>query len=370
MGSATVLLSVVSPVYRSEACVDELYQRVTAVLRALTDSYEIILVEDGSPDQSWARIAAIAARDPHVVGLQLSRNFGQHRAIAAGLTASRGQYVVVMDCDLQDPPECIPALFTQLQTGYDIVYTQRRSRVDSTFKQVTSYLFSRLLNALAPLAAPPGRGALSIISRQVVEAYLQVVDVHQHYLSVLHWLGFRSMSINIPQAPRFAGVGSYSLNKLLSLAFNALVSHSTRLLHFSTAMGLLFAVFAALQICYLVYRKLAHEIGIDGWASLMVTLWFVGGAILFSLGVLGLYVGRMFEHTRRRPLFLVREQLNGGDDSDRRRQSSCSEAAAVLPAGSPLPATPGHGVTNPLAETLGDAPATPVTETDQKLVQS
>lgn len=311
MRPATLLISVVSPVYRSEACVNELYQRLTAVLRPLTEDYEILLVEDGSPDESWERITAIAARDPKVVAIQLSRNFGQHRAIAAGLTASRGRYIVVMDCDLQDPPEFIPQLLERMQAGYDIVYTERQSRVHPAFKRLTSYLFCLLLNALAPLAAPPERGAFSMISRQVVDAYLQVTDVHQYYLAVLHWLGFRSTCIKIPHAPRFAGGSTYSVGKLLSLGFNAIVSHSTRLLHFSTAMGLLFAVFAGVQICYLIYRKFAHSISIDGWASLMATLWLVGGAILFSLGVMGLYLGRMFEHTRRRPLFIVREQRNG-----------------------------------------------------------
>lgn len=311
MGASPVQISVVSPVYRAEACVDELYQRLTTVLQTLTDAYEILLVEDGSPDQSWERIKAIAAHDPKVVALRLSRNFGQHRAIAAGLTVSRGQYVVVMDCDLQDPPEFIPHLLAQIETGYDIVYTHHQTRADSAFKQITSHLFFLLLNRLAPLAAPPGQGTFSVISRQVVDAYLRVVDVHNHYLSVLHWLGFRSTCVEAPQAPRYAGKSAYSLSKLLSHAFSGIVSHSTRLLHLSTGMGLLFAVLAGVQICYLVYRKLAHSIGIEGWASLMATIWFVGGAILFSLGVMGLYLGRMFEHTRRRPLFVVRERLNG-----------------------------------------------------------
>lgn len=304
-------LSIVSPVYRAEACIDELHQRLTTVLQTLPDPYEIILVEDGSPDQSWTRIKHLATQDSHVVALQLSRNFGQHAAIAAGLSASRGQYTVVMDCDLQHPPEIIPQLLARAKAGVDIVYTRHPLRVDSAFKQQTSRVFFFIVNMLSPLSATPGQGSFSLLSRQVVAAYLGVVDVHSHYLSVLHWLGFRSTCIDVAQAERFAGASAYSLSKLVSHALNGIASHSTRLLHISTGMGLLFASFAIIQILYLIYRKWIHAIGVDGWASLMVVTWFVGGAILFSLGVMGIYLGRMFELTRHRPLFVVREQING-----------------------------------------------------------
>lgn len=308
---ADIQISIVSPVYRAEACVDELYRRLTAVLSQITDAYEIILVEDYGPDRSWERIKEIATRDAKVVGLQLSRNFGQHLAIAAGLSASRGQYVVVMDCDLQDPPERIPQLVEQAKAGFDIVYTQHRTRADSGFKQLTSRLFFFIMNSISPLFANPGQGSFSLISRNVVNQYLRVADVHSHYLSVLHWLGFRSTRVEVEQSPRFAGSSSYSLGKLISHGLNGIASQSTRLLHISTGMGLLFAALACVQILYLIYRKLFLSIGVEGWASLMVVIWFVGGAILFSLGVNGLYLGRMFEHTRHRPLFVVRERTDG-----------------------------------------------------------
>jgi dolichol-phosphate mannosyltransferase len=166
---------------------------------------------------------------------------------------------------------------------------------------------------IAPLYADPGQGSFSLLSRRIVQEYLRVADVHSHYLSVLHWLGFRSACLEVEHEPRFAGSSSYALVKLVSHALNGIASHSTRLLHLSTGMGLLFALFAGLQILYLVYRKLFWSIGVEGWASLMVTIWFVGGMILFSLGVLGLYLGRMFEHTRRHPLFIIRERINGGE---------------------------------------------------------
>ncbi|MGE0822675.1 MAG: glycosyltransferase family 2 protein [Candidatus Binatia bacterium] len=309
--SLEIEISVVSPVYQAESCVEELYRRLTATLTPLTAAYEIILVEDCSHDQSWSRITAIAARDAKVRGLQLSRNFGQQLAIAAGLAASRGKIVVVMDCDLQDPPEKIPQLIEEARRGFDIVYTRRLQRTATPFKRLTSRLFFFVMNTISPWFADPGQGSFSVISRTVVNEYLRVVDVHSHYLSILGWLGFRTTRVDVEQEPRFAGQSSYSLGKLISHALNGIASQSTRLLHISTAVGLCFALVACVQIVYLVYRKLFLSIGVEGWASLMVVLWFVGGTILFSLGVIGLYLGRMFEHTRQRPLFIVRERTDG-----------------------------------------------------------
>ena len=306
----TIEISVVSPVYRAEGCVDELCRRLTTVLESLAVSYEIVLVEDGSPDRAWERIRDLATQDPRVRGIRLSRNFGQHVAIAAGLAASRGRSVVVMDCDLQDPPEMIPQLVEKGQAGFDIVYTRRIERYDSWARRWCSRLFFLLMNTVSPSFAELGRGSFSLLSRQVVDEYLRVVDVHSHYLSVLQWLGFRSVSVEVRHECRFTGTSSYSLRTLLSYALNGVAAQSTRLLHISTAIGLLFALLAFLQIFYLIYRKLYWSIGVEGWASLMAVLWFVSGTILFSLGVMGLYLGRMFEHTRHRPLFVVREQTD------------------------------------------------------------
>jgi dolichol-phosphate mannosyltransferase len=306
MATSPVHLSVVSPVYRAEACVDELYHRLTTVLSSLTDAYEIVLVEDCGPDRSWEQIQALAAQDTKVIGLQLSRNFGQHIAIAAGLTVSRGRQVVVMDCDLQDPPEMIPQLLAKAKEGFDIVYTQRRSREEPFFKQAAARLFFFLTNHISSIVVLPDLATLSVLSRQVVNEYVRTADQHSHYLAVLHWLGFRSTIVPFDRPQRFAGASSYSIPKLASLALSGIASRSTRLLHISTSVGLLFGVFAFLQICYLVYRKLVFSISVEGWASLMVVSWLVGGTVLFSLGVIGLYLSRLFEHTRRRPLFVIR----------------------------------------------------------------
>lgn len=310
MSDTDVELSVVSPVYRAEECLGELYRRLTTVLRGLTDAYEIILIEDGGPDRSWACIRELAAQDPKVRGLHLSRNFGQHPAIAAGLAASRGKRIIVLDCDLQDPPEVIPLLIAKADEGFDVVYVRRDKRTDSWFKQSMSRLFFFIMNGLFTVFAEPGLGTFSLLSRQVVSEYLRAADVHSHYLWVLRWLGFRTAVIEVAHAPRFAGTSAYSFWKLVSQALDGIVSQSTRLLHISTGIGLLFGVVAGVQIVYLIYRKIFWAIGVEGWASLMVVLWFVGGTILFSLGVIGLYLGRLFERTRNRPLFIIHERTD------------------------------------------------------------
>ena len=224
-----IQLSVVSPVYRAQACIDELYHRLTAVLQPLVETYEIVLVEDSGPDQSWERIKAIAALDPHVKGLQLSRNFGQHPAIAAGLAASQGEFVIVIDCDLQDPPEMIPHLLAKARAGFEVVYTKRRHRTTSPSKRIASRVFFFVMNTISPAFAEPGQGSFSLIARPVVQEYLRVADVHSHYLSVLRWLGFRSTSVEVEQEPRFAGESSYSLRKLISHALSGIAAQSTRL---------------------------------------------------------------------------------------------------------------------------------------------
>jgi dolichol-phosphate mannosyltransferase len=307
MSDTEVELSVVSPVYQAEECLGELYRRLTSVLGGLTDAYEIVLVEDCGPDRSWESIRKLAAQDAKVRGLRLSRNFGQHPAIAAGLAASRGQRVVVLDCDLQDPPEVIPQLVAKAKEGFDVVYVRRDKRTDSWFKQSMSRLFFFIMNGLFTVFSEPGLGTFSLLSRQVVSEYLRAADEHSHYLWVLRWLGFRTAVIEVAHAPRFAGASAYSFWKLVSHALDGIVSQSTRLLHISTGIGLLFGIVALVQIVYLIYRKIFWAIGVEGWASLMVVIWLVGGTILFSLGVMGLYLGRMFERTRNRPLFIIHE---------------------------------------------------------------
>lgn len=303
-------ISVVSSVYQAAACVDEFQRRVSAALAGITDAYEIILVDDGSLDVSWDRITELARQDSRVRGLRLSRNFGQHLAIAAGLSASRGTYVIVLDCDLQDPPELIPQLVEQADAGYDVVATIRRSRSASWFRTNASKLFYLLTRMLSSPYVRPNSNTFSLIKRKVVKAYLRTFDRYSPYPFVLNWLGFRTTYIEMDHARRAAGSSSYTLTKLVRVAVNGLVTQSTRLLHISTVIGLLFSVLSLIQIIWIIYIKLTRTGVLPGWASVMAVLWFVGGTILFSLGVVGLYLTRMFEQTQNRPPFVIGESTD------------------------------------------------------------
>jgi dolichol-phosphate mannosyltransferase len=331
-------LSVVSPVYHAEDCLEEFASRLGAALSGLTDSYEVILVDDGSLDGSWERIAKISRERPGFRGLRLSRNFGQHLAIAAGLAAARGKWVVVMDCDLQDPPELIRELVRKADEGYDVVGTIRRSRSASIFRRAASHAFYAVARVLSSPHVRPGSNTLSLISRKVVAAYLRAFDLYSPYPFIVSWLGFRATYIEIDHAPRAAGSSSYTLSKLFRFALNGLVSQSTRLLHISTVIGLLFSLMSVVQVVLIVYWRLTRTAVVAGWASLMAVLWLVGGTILFSLGVIGLYMTRLFEQTRNRPYFVVSDSTEDAPDvASRTLQESRfpRETADATPAASP-----------------------------------
>jgi glycosyltransferase involved in cell wall biosynthesis len=305
---APVELSVVAPVFNDEECLAELHSRLTTVLGALTPSYEIILVDDGSHDASWDVVEALSRKDPRVRGVRLSRNFGQHFAITAGLEATRGQRVVVMDSDLQERPEEIPRFWEKMNEGYEVVFSLRRQRRDSFFKRTTSVLFFVAMNRLTGQRVRGEEGTLSMLDRKVVDAFLRVTDVHRHYLYILRYIGFRQAFVDVEHAERFAGTSSYDLKRMFIHALDGITSQSTRLLQASSAIGFLFVIGAFAQVLWLIYKRKILDQGVEGWASAMVSTWFIGGMVLFSLGVLGLYVGKMFEQTKNRPLFIVAER--------------------------------------------------------------
>jgi polyisoprenyl-phosphate glycosyltransferase len=302
-------LSVVSPVFKAENCIDELHRRLTAVLRSMEIDYEIVLVDDGSPDRSGERIEQIAASDARVTALLRSRNFGQHPAILAGLAEARGEAIVVIDCDLQDAPEDIPKLYAKMAEGFDVVVARRVERKDSFFKRATSRLWFAALNRLSDFPADPGRGTFSIVTRAVADELLRMPNRRWHYQLILRWLGFRQTYVSVEHRPRFAGRSSYSLAKLVAHALAGVVSHSTRLLYFSVYAGFAFMAFSIVQFGYVIFLKLAHNVGVAGWASVMAAIWLVGGAILFSVGVIGAYLGGVVEDVQQRPIYVVRRRI-------------------------------------------------------------
>lgn len=316
-------LSVVSPVFLAATCLDELHRRLTETLLSMRVDYEIVLVNDGSPDASGEVLATIAARDPRVVVLNLSRNFGQHPAILAGLEHARGEQVVVMDCDLQEAPEDIPRLVAKAAEGYDVVFARRRRSERGWLKHVTSKVWFSLINLLSDLPVVPGISTFSLITRQVVDELQRMPNRHSHYQHLVRWMGFRQAYIEIDHDRRFdGGRSSYSLTALLRHAFIGVVAHSTRLLTFSIYAGFAFVAVAMLQFGHVIYLKLFRGVGVAGWTSLMAAVWLIGGSILSSLGVIGLYLARIVEEVKERPAYIVRERL-GASGSD------LSQASAV-----------------------------------------
>ena len=301
------LITVVSPVYRSEEIVSTLVQRIKAVLGKLTDNFEIVLVDDRSPDNCWERISKESEQDSRVRGIRLSRNFGQHIAIYAGLEASRGDYVVVMDCDLQEDPEEILRMYSEVQKGHDLVNSRRVNRASTQVRSLLAALFHKMLFFLTDqIESNYQEGTLTLLSRKVVNAYLSAPDANGHFLLILKWLGFSAGHIEIEHRERFSGKSSYTWKKLLTHGVNGVVAHSTKLLTISVIFGFTFVALSLLSAAILIVLALTSGFK-EGWASVVVLILFCTGTILSSLGVVGLYVGKIFEQSKGRPMFVVAE---------------------------------------------------------------
>ena len=304
------MLSIVSPVYGSAGIVAPLVERIVAAVAPLTAEFEIVLVEDGSPDDSWAQIAAVASREPRVRGLRLARNFGQHAAITAGLAHTRGEYVVVMDCDLQDDPAYIQALLAKAREGFDIVLTRKANRRHARHRNLGARGFAAVFTLLSGhRQADPQVGGYSILSRQVVDAFLQIKDVHRHYLLILGWLGFRTTVVPVEHKPRHSGRSSYTFRRLLRHALEGITSQSTLLLKFAVGIGFIYFCSSVAGATYLCISYFLHGFR-AGWASTVVLLLASTGLILMAIGILGIYIGNIFEQVRNRPLYLVQDRIN------------------------------------------------------------
>jgi len=301
-------LAVVVPVYGCRPCLTSLQERLTSVLSAMGVSYEILYVDDRSPDGAWDVLAELTRSDRRVRAIRLSRNFGQHAAITAGLERSRSHWAVVMDCDLQDPPEAIPALYAKASEGFDIVLARRVGRRHSVFRRLGARLYFFGLNVFSGTRLQGEYGALSIVSRKVVDAFVQLKDVDRHYLLILHWLGFRRASIDVEHAERHEGRSSYTLSKLVAHAFDGVVFQTTKLLRWIVYAGFAVALTGALLAGFFVYSWALRD-PYPGWTSLAVLLLLLSGFIIVSLGVTGLYVGKIFGQVKQRPLYVVDEDL-------------------------------------------------------------
>jgi dolichol-phosphate mannosyltransferase len=309
--SAEIELSVVVPVYGCRDCLAELHRRLTAVAESLSGETEFVFVDDRGTDGGWDEIRRIAVGDPRVRGFRLSRNFGQQAAITAGIAKARGRWIVVMDCDLQDPPEQIPRLYAKAAEGYDVVLARRMHRSDSVVRRTFARLYFHLLNVFAGTSIDGDFGSFSIISRKVAEAYLRLRDHDRHYLFVLRWLGFEQGAIDYEQADRYAGRSSYGFRMLMRHALQGVFFQTTVLLRWIVHAGFALSFAGGVAAVYLTIARLKGS-AYPGWTSLVVLILFIGGVIIISTGITGLYIGRIFEEVRERPLYVVDEAVGDG----------------------------------------------------------
>ncbi len=303
-------ISVVSPVYHGEKMVAELVRRNVESVRSITDDYEIILVNDASPDNSWEEIVEQCAANPKVKGINLSRNFGQHYAITAGLRYATGEWVVVMDCDLQDRPEEIPNLYRKAQEGYDIVYARRAKRKDTFLKRMSSALFHAIYNWLSGSHSDKTIANFGIYKHNVIEEFNKMPERGRSFPSLVRCLGFRSAAIDVVHAERAEGKSSYNLYKSLKLSFDVIVSNSNKPLRLAVGLGFGMAAFSFLLAIYNLIAKWTGIIRVPGFTTTVFSIWFVGGLLLFVMGVLGLYIGKIFDQVKGRQLFIVRDRIN------------------------------------------------------------
>jgi len=303
-------ISVVSPVYMGEKMVAELVRRNVESVSTITDDYEIILVNDASPDNSWGEIMKQCTQNLKVKGINLSRNFGQHYAITAGLHYAKGDWVVVMDCDLQDRPEEIPNLYRKAIEGHDIVYARRAVRKDGFMKRQSSIWFHRVFKWLSGLKSDSTIANFGIYKRCVIDEFNKMPEQARSFPSLVQYLGFKDTAIDVEHATRAEGRSSYNLHRLLKLGFDVIVSNSNKPLRMAVGLGFGMAAVSFLLAVYNVIARWAGIIRVPGYTTTVFSIWFVGGLLLFVMGVLGLYIGKVFDQVKGRQLFIVKEEVN------------------------------------------------------------
>jgi polyisoprenyl-phosphate glycosyltransferase len=302
-------ISIVSPAYRCAKSIRELYTRLSSVLPGISEDYEIVFVDDGSPENDWEIIKEICVADPRVTGIKLSRNFGQHHAIAAGLSKATGEWVVVMDCDLQDSPDEIPRILAKAYEGHDIVLARRVRRRDSWIKRVTSKGFYRFLGWLTGTPQDPTVANFGVYHRKVVDAINSLPEQMRFFPTMVRWVGFRSSQLDIEHNAREAGGSSYDFRKRLALAGDICLAHSDKPLRMVISTGFLVSGIGFVFAAYMIVQAIRGKIEVIGYASLIVSLWILSGLTILIIGVVGLYVGKVFEGVKKRPTFLIDEVL-------------------------------------------------------------
>ncbi|WP_339879038.1 glycosyltransferase family 2 protein [uncultured Algoriphagus sp.] len=302
------MLSIISPVYRAENTLDELTSRIRKVL--VGQEIEIILVDDYSPDSSWDKIEQLAEIHPDIRGIKLSRNFGQHYAITAGLDSARGEWIVVMDCDLQDRPEEIPLLLDKANEGFDVVLARRTNRQDGFFKRFASKIFYRTLAWLTGSKQDERIANFGIYHRKVINEIVGMRESIRYFPTMVKWVGFRQTTLDVVHAERGEGSSNYNFKSLFNLAVDIMLAYSDKPIRLTVKLGLIVALTGFLFALYTLYRYLHGDIVVEGYASLIISLWVLTGFLLITLGIVGLYIGKTFEGVKNRPIYIIEKTIH------------------------------------------------------------
>ena len=303
-------ISVVIPVYKAEKFLDKLVFEIQKVMEVLAVDFEIILVDDRSPDLSWAKMKEISIQSPNVKSIRLSKNFGQHPAIMAGLSQAKGEWIVVMDCDLQDQPKEILKLYKKALDNFDIVLASRKNRQDGFFKKSFSKLFSILYSYLTDTKFDNSIANFGIYNRKVIMEVLLMNDYIKSFPLFINWVGFNATAIEVEHASRDSGKSTYTYSKLISLAFNTIISFSNKPLKLFVKFGMIMSLLALFVGLETINRYISGEITVLGYSSLMVSIWFLSGIIITITGIVGIYIGKIFDQAKGRKPFIIDQIRN------------------------------------------------------------
>ncbi|MHA7129423.1 glycosyltransferase family 2 protein [Algoriphagus namhaensis] len=312
-------LSIVSPVYQADHLLEELVRRITQAVNVFTDDFEIILVDDCSPDASWQKIVELSKEHSSVKGIKLSRNFGQHYAITAGLDHAQGEWVVVMDCDLQDQPEEIPKLYQKAKEGYDVVFARREQRKDAFLKRLSSKVFYRTLAWLTGSEQDESIANFGIYHQKVIREINQMRESIRYFPTMVKWVGFSQASIAVDHAPNTQRESAYNFRRLFNLALDIMLAYSDKPIRITVKLGLGVSLTGFLFAIFTLIQYLRGEIIVAGYASLIISIWVLTGFLLITLGMVGLYVGKTFEGVKDRPIYIIEKSTSSTSNAQKKR---------------------------------------------------
>lgn len=301
--------SIVIPIYNEQEIIPELYRRLKDTLNNLGDSAEVLLIDDGCADNSFEVMERINKEDKRFRVIRLSRNFGHQIAISAGLDHSSGEAVILMDGDLQDPPELLPEMIAKWKEGYHVVYTVKRSRKENVLKRFAFSSFYKLMHTFSTISIPLEAGNFSLMDRRVVDVLKQMPERNRYISGMRAWAGFKQIGVEFDRDARFAGKPKMTIRRLINLALDGLISFSNAPLRLAIYIGLAVALLSFLGGVYVIYEKVFTDKAILGWTSTIVAITFIGSMVLLTLGVIGEYIGRIYDEVKHRPIYLVKDKI-------------------------------------------------------------